>query len=45
MKKPKPKPGGYWKLIHCRYVRRNGKIIYPKNRKCFRFWMWISDES
>ena len=23
--------------VFCRYVRRNGKIIYPKNKEFFRF--------
>jgi hypothetical protein len=31
-------PKGYKEVI-CRYVRRNGKIIYPKNGKVFRFFV------
>jgi hypothetical protein len=23
--------------VFCRYIRKNGKIIYPKNSKFFRF--------
>lgn len=34
-------PEGYREVI-CRYVRRNGKIIYPKNAKVFRFF--VKDE-
>lgn len=29
------------KLVFCRYVRRNGKIIYPKKGKFFRFWVKV----
>ncbi len=25
--------------VFCRYVRRNGKIIYPKKAKFFHFWV------
>lgn len=25
------------KLIFCRYIRKNGRIIYPKNSKFFCF--------
>lgn len=25
--------------VFCRYIRRNGRIIYPKNRKYFHFWI------
>jgi hypothetical protein len=32
---PEPPPG-YHRVI-CRYIRRNGKIIYPKNAKVFAF--------
>lgn len=28
-------PPGY-KVIFCRYIRKNGRIIYPKNGKFFR---------
>lgn len=23
--------------VFCRYIRRDGRIIYPKNAKCFHF--------
>lgn len=29
--------GGRW--IYARYIRRNGRIIYPKNAQFFRFWV------
>ena len=29
--------GGRW--VICRSIRRNGRIIYPKNGKVFRFWV------
>ena len=32
-------PGPGWVLVYCAYVVRNGKRIYPKNGKCFRFWV------
>lgn len=25
--------------IFCRYIRKNGRIIYPKNGKFFHFWV------
>ena len=27
------------KEIFCRYIRKNGKIIYPKNSRFFHFWI------
>lgn len=27
------------KEIFCRYIHRNGKIIYPKNGRLFHFWV------
>ena len=29
-------PKGY-REVFCRYIRKNGKIIYPKNSRFFRF--------
>lgn len=29
-------PPGY-KWVYARYIRRNGKIVYPKNAQFFRF--------
>jgi hypothetical protein len=34
----KPPPTGY-REVFCRYIRRNGKIIYPKNGKVFHFYV------
>lgn len=25
------------KVVYCRYIVRNGKYVYPKRAKCFRF--------
>ena len=25
--------------VFCRYIRRNGKVIYPKNARFFHFWV------
>jgi hypothetical protein len=25
--------------VYCRYIKRKGKIIYPKNGKFFHFWV------
>lgn len=27
------------KEIYCRYIHRNGRIIYPKNAQFFHFWV------
>jgi hypothetical protein len=27
--------------IFCKYVVRNGKIIYPKKARCFHFWIKV----
>lgn len=27
------------KEIFCRFIRKNGKVIYPKNAKYFHFWV------
>lgn len=27
------------KEVFCRYIRKNGRIIYPKNAKFFHFWV------
>ena len=29
--------------VFCRYITKNGKRIYPKNGKFFRFW--VDDEA
>lgn len=25
--------------VFCRYIHRNGKVIYPKNARFFHFWV------
>lgn len=25
--------------VFCRYIRKNGRIIYPKNSRFFHFWI------
>ena len=33
-------PGPGWVEVFCAYVTlKNGKRIYPKNGKCFHFWV------
>ena len=34
-------PKGY-KEVFCRYITRNGKIIFPKNGKVFHFFVKIT---
>lgn len=34
----KQAPAGY-RIVFARYIRRNGKIIYPKKAKVFRFFV------
>lgn len=29
--------GGRW--VYCRYIVRNGRVIYPKKARFFRFWV------
>ncbi len=41
MEKQKEYRPGY-KLVYARYIRRNGKIIYPKRAKFFRFWVKVN---
>jgi len=31
------KPHGRW--VYARYIRKNGRVIYPKKGKVFRFWV------
>lgn len=33
----KPAKGGHW--VFARFIRKNGRIIYPKNARFFRFWV------
>jgi Zn/Cd-binding protein ZinT len=37
MDKKTPRPG--YREVFCRYIRRNGKIIYPKKAKAFHFFV------
>ena len=37
MKRCETNHEGRW--VYCSYIKRNGKIIYPKNAKVFKFWM------
>lgn len=37
MTKNENERGGRW--VYARYIRRNGKIVYPKNARFFRFWV------
>ncbi|MGN1369499.1 MAG: hypothetical protein ACI4WX_11565 [Aristaeellaceae bacterium] len=30
------------KEIICRYIRKNGRIIYPRNSKFFHFWVDVT---
>lgn len=29
--------------VFCRYIRKNGRIIYPKNARFFHFWIEDKD--
>lgn len=29
--------GGHW--VVCAYIVKNGRVIYPKKSKVFRFWV------
>lgn len=31
--------GKPYKLVFARYIRKNGKIVYPKKSKVFCFWV------
>ena len=44
MAKP-PKDDGVYKEIFCKYIIKNGKHIYPKNGKCFHFWVKVKGQS
>jgi hypothetical protein len=37
MATPEKSSGGRW--VICRCIRKNGRVIYPKNGKFFRFWV------
>ena len=34
---PKKRIGA--KLVYCRYIRKNGKIYFPRRGRVFRFWI------
>ena len=33
--------GDTYKLIFCKTITRNGKVIYPKGSKVFKFWVLV----
>lgn len=35
----KSKDGKLYKLVFCKYIRKNGKVIYPKKAKVFKIWI------
>lgn len=39
----KSKNGKMYKLVFCKYIRKNGKTIYPKKSKVFRIWIPVED--
>ncbi len=43
MKSLELKNGKMYKLIFCKYIRKNGKTIYPKKAKAFRIWVPVDD--
>ena len=36
-----PHDDGVYKLVFCKYIVKNGKRIYPKNAKCFCFYVTV----
>ena len=30
--------------VFCRFIRKNGRIIYPKNARFFHFWVPVKSE-
>nr|DAZ22763.1 MAG TPA: Protein of unknown function (DUF4257) [Caudoviricetes sp.] len=43
MESLKSKNGKLYKLVFCKYIRKNGKIIYPKNAKVFAIWVPVNN--
>ena len=39
MQKVKFQNGKRYKLVYAKRVRRDGKYVYPRKAKCFRFWV------
>jgi len=39
-----PQKKGY-ELVFCKYIVRNGKRVYPRKAKAFRFWMKIKPDA
>lgn len=35
--------GKLYKLVYCKYIRKNGKTIYPSKGKVFRFWVKVNN--
>ena len=31
--------GKRYRLVYAKYIRKNGRIVYPKRAKAFRFWV------
>ncbi len=38
----KVKKGKLYKLVFAKSIRKNGKTIYPKKSKVFKFWIPIN---
>lgn len=36
-----PGPGD-WREVFCRYIVRNGRVIYPTGAKVFHFWVRVA---
>lgn len=32
------------KLVYCKYIHKNGKLVYPKKAKAFRLWIPVSQQ-
>ena len=39
MQSLKSENGKLYKLVFCKYIRKNGKVIRPKKAKAFRIWV------
>lgn len=39
MRSTKSVNGKQYKLVFARYIRKNGRTIYPKGSKAFCFWV------
>ena len=43
MNSPKFINGKLCKLVFCKYIRKNGKVIYPKKAKAFCIWVLVNN--